>query len=156
MAIRGLELGILGVAALSACQPASVKLGDLEVGRAWARATALGQESGGVFLTIRGGGEADRLVGGSTSLARSVAIHTMRMDGEVMRMRRQQAVDIPAGGEVRLEPGGTHLMLDGLKAPLATGRSFRLALDFAHAKRKEFVVEVLPIGATGPRDGGDE
>jgi len=80
----------------------------------------------------------------------------MRMDGAVMRMRRQQAVDIPAAGEVKLEPGGTHLMLNGLKAPLATGRSFRLALDFAQAKRKEVIVKVLPIGATGPWDDGNE
>ena len=156
MAIRGVDLGFVAVAAaLSACQPAGHGR-DIEAVRAWARATAPGQDSGGVFLTVHGGREADRLIGGSTEAARSVEIHTMRMDGAVMRMRRQQAVEIPAAGEVTLEPGGTHLMLNGLKAPLATGRSFRLALEFARTGRKEVVVKVLPIGATGPRDGRDE
>jgi copper(I)-binding protein len=128
----------------------------LRVGDAWARATAPGQDTGGVFLTVRGRGAADRLVGGSTAASAAVEIHTMRMDGAVMRMRRQDGVDIPASGLVKLEPGGTHLMLVGLKAPLMAGRSFKLALDFRQAGTKEVQVEILPITATGPREAQDE
>jgi copper(I)-binding protein len=101
-------------------------------------------------------GASDRLVGGATPVAASVEIHTMHMDGAVMRMRRQDGVDVPVDGALKLEPGGTHLMLMGLKAPLAAGRTFDLALDFAGAGRKEVRVKVLPIGATGPRDQPDE
>jgi copper(I)-binding protein len=158
MAIRSVVLGILGVAAaaLSACQPGGRTPGDISVRSAWARATAPGQEAGGAFLIIRGRGAPDRLVGGSTPVAASVEIHTMHMDGAIMRMRRQNGVDVPADGALKLEPGGTHLMLMGLRAPLAAGRTFDLALDFAEAGRKEVRVKVLPIAATGPRDGSDE
>ena len=155
MAIRGVGLGIMGAAALTlpACEQRARPPGDISAERAWARATAPGQESGGVFLTIRGGGAPDRLVGGSSPAARTVEIHTMTMDGSV---RRQASIDVPPDGLVKLEPGGTHLMLVGLAAPLAQGRSFDLALDFAEAGRKQVRVEVLPIGATGPRDSRDE
>ena len=157
MAIRWAGLGLLvAVAALSACQPSALQPAKMEIDGAWARATAPGQDSGGVFLTIRGGGAPDRLVGGSSPVARSVEIHTMRMDGAVMRMRRQAAVDIAAEGQTKLAPGGTHLMLVGLGAPLAPGQSFDLALDFAEAGRKTVSVKVRPITATGPRDESDE
>jgi copper(I)-binding protein len=155
MAIRGWHWGVL-VAALSACQPSSRQPADLEVGPAWARATAPGQDTGGVFLTVRGGSAPDRLVGGSTPQARSVEIHSMRMDGAVMRMRRQPSAAIAADGVTRLAPGGTHLMLVGLKSPLTPGRTFDLTLDFAEAGRRQVAVKVMPIGATGPRDGQDE
>ena len=157
MAIRGVKLGLLGLGvALFACQRADDPPRDLVARSAWARATAPGQETGGVFLTIRGVGQPDRLVGGSTSVARTVEIHTMRMDGAVMRMRRQESVDVPADGTLVLAPGGTHLLLVGLKAPLSPGRSFDLSLDFAKAGRKAVKVKVLPIGATGLRDGAHE
>ena len=157
MAIRGVKLGLLGLSvALSACQRTDDRPHDLVIRSAWARATAPGQESGGVFLTVRGGSAPDRLTGGSTDVAGTVEIHTMRMDGAVMRMRRQKTADIPAGDTLALAPGGTHLMLVGLKAPLAAGQSFDLALDFADAGRKQVRVRVLPIGATGPQASSDE
>ena len=142
--------------ALAACQPASTKAPALEVNEAWARATAPGQDAGGAFLTIEGGSEADRLVGGSTPVARSVEIHAMQMDGQVMRMRRQAAVPVPAGESVKLEPGGLHLMLMGLDAPLKQGSAFPLTLDFEKAGRKQVDVKVLPIGSTGPQAASDE
>jgi periplasmic copper chaperone A len=159
MMIRRLEWGILGVAAaasLSACKPPATS-GTLEPNGAWARATAPGQEVGAVYLTIRNdGAKDDRLLGGSTPAAQSVEIHSMRMDSTIMRMRRQDGLDIPAGGSAELGPGGTHLMLVGLKAPLVAGETIPLGLDFAKAGRKEIRVGVRPIGSSGPRDGGDE
>ena len=128
----------------------------LELGHAWARATAPGQDAGGGFLTIRGGGSADRLVGGSTPVARSVEFHAMEMDGKVMRMRRQAAVAVPAGASVKLAPGGLHLMLVGLEAPLRQGTAFPLTLEFEKAGPKQVEVKVLAITSTGPREAGDE
>ena len=155
------RLGILILAAaaavVSSCQPSGTAGENLVPGQAWARATAPGQDTGGVFLTIRNGGhEPDRLVGGSTPAADAVEIHSMNMDGDVMRMRRQDAVAIAPGSAAELQPGGTHLMLVGLKAPLAAGSSFPLTLDFAAAGRKHVKVAVRPIGATGPRGAADE
>ena len=145
------------VGLLPACKPAADGGGTLKATDAWARATAPGQEVGAVYLIVRNGTSAeDRLVGGSTSAARSVEIHAMRMDGTIMRMRRQDGLDIPAGGSAELGPGGTHLMLVGLKAPLKAGAEIPLSLDFSGAGRKQVRVRVRPIGATGPRDDADE
>lgn len=142
---------------LAACQAPAPAPAAVEARDAWARATAPGQETGGVFLSLRNvGGEADRLVGGSTPAARSVEIHAMAMDGDVMRMRRQPDVEIGAKSTVKLEPGGTHLMLMGLKSPLVAGSRFPLSLRFADGGEKQVEVEVLPIGSAGPGSAGDE
>ena len=51
----------------------------------------------------------------------------------MMKMRRVEQVAIPAGAEVAFEPGGLHLMLIGLKAPLVAGKSLPLVLQFRDA-----------------------
>ena len=145
------------VLALAACQPHAEKPAQIEAGDAWARATAPGQETGGVFLSLRnGGGVEDRLIAATTPVARSVEIHSMTMEGEIMRMRRQPDVGIAAASSVKLGPGGTHLMLMGLGSPLMAGTSFPLTLQFANAGQQQVEVRVRPIGSTGPRDGADE
>lgn len=64
----------------------------------------------------------------------------------MMRMRRVEAIDIPAGGEARLEPGGLHLMFIDLTAPLKQGEAVPVTLLFAKAGE---VALSLPIGAAG-------
>jgi copper(I)-binding protein len=149
-------LAALGLVAACGPSPESTEP-DIQLGSAWARETALGQDTGGVFLTIRNrGGADDRLVGGSSPEARSVEIHTMTLDGSVMRMRRQEAVAIPAGESVELAPGGTHLMLVGLKAPLNQGKTIPVSLDFDKARRIKANVRVREVGSTGPRGDDNE
>ena len=70
----------------------------------------------------------DRLIAAQAAIAQRVEIHSMEMDGGVMRMR---AVDgglaIAAGDSVTLAPGGLHIMLMGLTtdlAPVASMKSF--------------------------------
>ena len=147
----------IAAALVAGCQQGKPAGGTVEPRAAWARATAPGQESGGVFLTLDNkGDQPDRLVAGATPVAASVEIHTMNMHGTIMRMEQQKLVDVPAGATVKLEPGGTHLMLVGLKSPLKVGQSFPLTLDFARAGHKQVEVKVRPIGSMGPKDGGDE
>lgn len=148
---------LLAAMLLIGCQREAAGKTIVEPRAAWARATAPGQESGGVFLTLENrGAAADRVTAGTTPVAESVEFHTMTMHDTIMRMQQRKAVDLPAGGTIKLEPGGTHIMLVGLKAPLRVGETFPLTLDFAGAGRKQVQVEVLPIGAMGPRDGSDE
>lgn len=158
MMIRGGWWTLAAAAVLAAgCEPAAEKTPAVEVTDAWARATAPGQETGGVFLTIREvGGAPDQLVGGTTPAADEVEMHRMSMQGSIMRMEPLKAVDIPAGDTVELAPGGTHIMLVELKAPLAVGQAFPLTLEFARAGRKQVKVKVRPIGAMGPRDAPNE
>ena len=145
----------LACAALTAqtAQAHGTRLGAIAIGHPWARATAPGQPIGGGYLTLDNQGPAgDRLLGASTAVATRVELHSMTMDGDVMRMRALDAIDLPAGRGVALKPGGTHLMLVGLKAPLKTGEKFPLKLRFEKAGEVEVVVNVegAAAGAMAP------
>ena len=121
---------------------------SIAIERPWARASAPGQMVGGGFMTIihQGNGE-DRLVSATTPIAREVQIHTMNMDGGVMRMRPVEGgLAIPAGGRVVLQPGGLHLMFMDLSTPLVAGTTFPVTLRFAKAGeiKVDFNVEARP------------
>jgi copper(I)-binding protein len=88
--------------------------------------------TGAVFMLLKNeGGEADRLVGGSTDVAEVVEIHETVMEGEVMKMRMlADGLEVPARGEVLLKPGSYHVMLIGMNQDLKAGDAFTLALEF--------------------------
>ena len=112
----------------------------------WSRETAEGQNAGGAFMTIANTGTAaDRLTGGSTPIAGRVEIHTMSMDGGVMRMRQlDEGLEVPVGGEVTLKPGSFHVMLMDLKQPLKAGDKVPLTLKFRGAGIVETELVVKP------------
>lgn len=123
----------------------------LKIEQPWARPTVAGQHAGGAYLTLRNDAATpDRLLGGSTPVAERVEVHEMRMDGNVMRMRELAALEVPAGKPTKLEPGGMHLMLMGLKAPLKAGDKVPLKLRFEKAGEIEtvLVVQTRPAAAT--------
>jgi hypothetical protein len=66
-------------------------------------------------------------------VAERVELHSMQMQGDVMRMRQVDAIELPAGATVELAPGGLHLMLMGLKSPLKAGERLPLVLRFEKA-----------------------
>ncbi|RAI59690.1 hypothetical protein DOO78_07595 [Roseicella frigidaeris] len=125
--------------------------GDLRIAEPWTRAA--GQSGTGAgFLTIANqGGAADRLIGASTPAARVTEIHTHVREGDVLRMRPVAAVEIPAGQTVTLQPGGFHLMLIGLLAPLIQGQTVPVTLRFERAGEVQVTLAVLPAGAGGPK-----
>ncbi|MBL27879.1 MAG: hypothetical protein CMM50_10075 [Rhodospirillaceae bacterium] len=100
----------------------------------WARATLTASQPGAAFFTVRNEGTVDdRLVGVELPVADAVELHESGMKDGVMAMRRLDGIDVPAGGEVVLTPGGFHVMLIGLHEPLAKGTSVSLTLTFAKA-----------------------
>lgn len=126
---------------------------SLEISDGFARATAPMARVGAAFLTIRSLGPADRLVGFSTPVCNRPELHTHVADGDVMQMRRVAAIEVPAGGVARLEPGGAHLMMIDLNEQLQEGGLVALTLVFETAGEVAVTVPVLGIGAMGP-DGG--
>ena len=134
----------LVVASAALAQPA-----QLEVNNAWAGATPGKAENGVAFLTIQSP-TADRLVSASSPVAKKAELHTMSMQGMVMKMRPITGLDIPAGQPVTLKPGGEHIMLMGLDQPLHEGQSFPLTLDFEKAGPRTVTVTVEKAGARGP------
>ena len=132
------------VASAALAQPTQV-----EVDNAWAGATPGKSENGVAYVTITSP-TADRLVSASTPVAKKAELHTMSMQGMVMKMRPISGVDIPAGQPVSLKPGGEHIMLMGLNGPLREGQSFPLTLTFEKAGAREVTVPVGKAGAAGP------
>jgi periplasmic copper chaperone A len=137
--IRSLVAAVMVVSAFTS-QAHSFKAGAIDIGHPWARPTAAGQKAGGGYLKLTNAGAADRLLSASSDVADSVELHTMSMDGNVMRMRQVEGIDLPAGQTVELKPGGLHIMFMGLKAPLKEGSKFPVKLKFE--KAGEVVVEV--------------
>jgi hypothetical protein len=114
----------------------------VEIESPWVRPTAPGAKVGGAFMTIVGGAQADRVVSGSSPAAAVVELHTHIMQDGVAKMRAIPAIDVPAGGKVELKPGGLHLMLINLKAPLKAGETIVLKLRFEKAGEIEIKVPV--------------
>jgi hypothetical protein len=130
------------------------KAGDLHIGHPWARPTVAGQKSGGAFLKVENRGTApDKLLSARADIAESTEVHTMTMDGNVMRMRELSELPIAAGQTVELKPGGLHLMFMGLKAPLTVGQSVPVTLKFERAGEVTVQVKVeAPAAPAKPAD----
>ena len=126
------------------------KLGALEIDHPHARATMPGAPVSGGYMVIRNtGSEADRLIAGSADFAGKVEIHEMKMEDDVMKMREVEGgLEIPAGGEVILKPGGYHVMFMKLGEQLEEGQKRKVTLTFEKAGTIEldFNVEVVKPG----------
>ena len=123
---------------------------DISVTHAWARSTVAGQSSAAAYLTLaNAGGSPDRLVAVSSTTARA-SLHEASSAGGIARMRPlAKGLEIPAGGSVSLEPGGNHIMLTDLRAPLRPGSRLRVRLDFARSPDREIEIHILDAAAGG-------
>ncbi len=121
----------------------------VDVTEVWARASAGPANIGAAYAKIanRGNG-ADRLISASSPVAGTVELHTMAMEGDVMKMRAVTSIDVAPGASVELKPGGFHVMLIDLKAPLKEGTSFPLTLTFEKGGSSTFQVQVRGVAAT--------
>jgi len=136
------KVGIAGaLVALWLLSAGSIARAGVEVSGAWARATMPGQKVAGVYMQLRSDVQA-RLVGVKTDAAKTAEVHQMSHEGGVMRMRRLESLDLPAGKTVTLAPGGYHLMLLDILRPLKAGErvSVTLVLDEG-GKRVELPVQ---------------
>lgn len=130
------------------------KVGDLEVDHPWSRATVPNAKVAAGYLTIKNSGsEADRLVAIATDIAGKAEIHEMAIDSAgVMTMRPLgAALEIPAGGEVKLAPKGLHVMFMDLKQQLKEGESIMATLTFEKAGTLDVEFAVDKMG--GSHDG---
>ena len=123
----------------------------ITVAHPWARATPSGAKVGAAYLTITSAaGQDDTLVGAATDAARVAELHNHVMEGDVMKMRKVEGVDIAAGKTVLFQPSGYHVMLIDLMKPLKEGDTLNLVLKFKKAGDIPVEATVEPIGAKGP------
>jgi copper(I)-binding protein/peroxiredoxin len=122
----------------------------LTASEAWARPTLPGQDVAAVYLTLTSARGAT-LVGVRSDAAQSVQVHDMTMDGDVMKMRERARLPLPAGKAVRLQPGGTHLMMLRMNRPLKTGDQVTLNVSLVDRDGAETVVRVdVPVRTAAP------
>jgi len=138
---------------------ADYKVGALDVTQLWARATPKGASTGAAYMTVTNtGSKAARLSCASTVAAATCQIHEMTMSNGVMKMRPVEGgLEIKPGQTVTLKPGGYHIMLEGLKAPLKAGDNVEATLssnDGGNVK-VEFPIAAIGAPAPGAASGGD-
>lgn len=124
---------------------------DISIDGQWARNSPKMAEAGAAYMNIESA-DGDRLLSASVdpSVASMVEIHeTVPVEGEtddsgmaMMKMQPVDSIELPAGETVELKPGGYHIMLMGLAAPLEVGQKFDVTLTFETADPKTVEVEV--------------
>ena len=131
------------IAALVWAATGSIAWAQVSISSPWARSTVPGQMGTGAFMTIVSK-EGGRLVGAASPVAGVVELHEMSMENNVMKMRPITGLDLPAGREIQLKPGGHHVMLLDLKRPLKAGDKVKieLRLETRDGKRVTQPVEV--------------
>lgn len=106
---------VLITVSVASCQ--EIQIGDLIIQNPTIRATPPKAPVSGGYMTIKNTGKTpDRLSGGTVSFAKKVEVHQMKMENSIMKMRHlPNGLQIPAGGEVILKPGGYHVMFKKLR-----------------------------------------
>ncbi len=118
---------------------------QVSVQDAWVRATIAQQKTTGAFMKLSSA-QGARIVSASSPAASMVEIHEMKMaEGGVMQMRAVETLELPAGQTVALAPGGFHVMLMGLKAPIKLGDTVSLSLVVEGADKKRQTVEIKAV-----------
>ena len=150
-----LRTGLLALAVAVLAIPAfaqDYRVGTLEIGQPWTRATPPTAPTAGGFLTVTNKGTTpDKLISAKSAAAETVQIHTMKMEGNVMRMREQDGgLEIAPGATVTLAPGHLHLMMMGLKGPLKQGEKVPVTLVFEKAGSIDVELAVMAMGTRAP------
>ena len=138
------------LALVSASLPAATP-DAVVVSHAWARATPPGVSVGAAYFTIENRGTAtDVLLSIASPAAARTELHRTTVESGMSRMRPAGEVTVAAHATVKAEPGGLHVMLMGLKAPLVAGTTMPLQLTFRDAGTLTVQVEVQATGASMP------
>ncbi|MGB0223544.1 MULTISPECIES: copper chaperone PCu(A)C [unclassified Marinobacterium] len=122
---------------------------EVEISDARVRAVPPGQKMTGAFMDIKNSGADLQVVSAESSISKVVELHTHIKDGEVMRMRKIPAIDLPANSTTHLKPGGLHVMFIGLKEPLSIDQTIDLKLNFSDGTSQALEVPVKMIQKPG-------
>jgi copper(I)-binding protein len=155
MPLSLIRLALLILAAAAA--PAFGADSALSIKNAYVRLAPPGAPAIAAFLTIDNAGDSPRrLVGAESPVAASAELHTSLEENGVVKMRAVDSIEIPASGEMMLKPGGYHVMLKGLKVPLAEGELVPLVLSFDDGSRQKVDAPVrrqtVPAGDKGTQN----
>ena len=150
--MKNLATLVLSASLVLAAVAAGAQQPTLAVSGAWSRATPPGTTVGAAYLVIDNRAKrSDRLLSASSPRASRVEVHATVHEADTVRMKRVDPLHVGAGERLTLEPGGMHLMLMGLDAPLREGEKVPLVLRFEVAGEIRTEARVFP-----PGQGADE
>lgn len=157
-ALFGVGLWVSGCApakpSADAAAPAAEAAPILQIEDPWAAVTPGGASVAAGFVAIANSGGGDVLLGAESARAGRTEIHEMTAEGDVMRMRKVDSLEVPAGDVVKLSAGGAHhLMFFDITAPFEAGQTVPVTLVFQKAGRVDAAFTVRPRNASGDNGG---
>jgi copper(I)-binding protein len=104
------------------------------------------------FMVLKNGGDKDvKVMKADNPASKLTELHTHINDNGVMKMRPVAAIEIKAKGETKLQPGGLHVMLINLKAPMKEGDVVPITLTIDDGSSKNVDAKVMkPVAAGMP------
>ncbi|MDF2824307.1 MAG: hypothetical protein K0R68_1715 [Mycobacterium sp.] len=144
---------MMGAALLAGCasapEPATPQAQSVTVTDTWVKAAPDGMTAAFGTLTNTGDREA-RVVSASTPAAGMVELHEVVSTGGTMTMRpKEGGFVIPAGAQTNLEPGGDHIMLMDLNAPLIPGNDVEIVATFEDGSTLPITAQVRDFPGAG-------
>ena len=137
------SIALATIATLATTLPAMAA--DIMIDDSYARSSAMSAKSGAAFMVIHNHGSADdRLIGATSTAAKVVQLHTHKEDenGVMKMMHVEEGFAVPAGGMVKLQRGGHHVMFMGITDPFEQGDMIPVTLIFENAGEIEVKVPV--------------
>lgn len=142
--LKSCVVGLSLLLGLHAAAAQDFAVGDILIDHPWAAAGPPVVTIGAGYMSLGNiGSTPDKLLSASSAIASEVELHMSKMEGDMMVMRKMEALELPAGGVAEFKPGGMHMMFIGLKEPFEEGKRFPVTLIFEKAGEitVEFVVE---------------
>ena len=119
---------------------------QIQVTDGYVRALPPGVVNSSAYMTLSNPGDTDlELTGASSSVAEKVSMHSTMNHNGMMHMMLASGLTVPAHGELRLESGGNHLMLEALKETLVPGAEVELVLDFSDGMQMQVLLPVRSV-----------
>lgn len=140
------QLSLLGASLLFSAGVLAAAADTVSVENPYVRLVPPSAQTTGAFMVIRNSGDKDvKVLKAENPASKVTELHTHLNEGGVMKMRQVPAIDIKAKGEAILQPGGLHVMLIDLKAPLKEGDVVPITLSFDDGSSKKVDAKVQKI-----------
>lgn len=127
-------------------QPFATAWAQLELGAGHVRASLPGVDSSAAYLSLTNPGDLEVTITAITAPgAGTVTLHHSMNHNGMVHMMQMSSLPVPAHQQVKLEPNGTHIMLEKLVQPLRAGAQQLLVLHYADGRQQELTLPVLSV-----------
>ena len=134
---------------LSIVSIAAVFGADIEIERAYARASIPNVPNSAAFFVIKNNSDKDiAITSANSDIAEKNELHTHIKENQMLKMMKIEKLVVPAKSSLELKSGGDHVMLMGLKKELKAGDEISLELSFSDGDKKSIKVPVKDLAST--------